>query len=254
MTDYEAATRKAIQKHFPEADIFGCFFHYVQAIHKAFKRHGMLNDAKFDNALQEMSALALLPNDFVVKGFITIDEKMGESIRWKTFREYWLDEWAHANISVYGISDRTNNFSESLNNTINSLNGKNPKIWDLITNLKLIEMQRSDELRNNVAGEMIVTARSKEMKRLDEKIIRATNEFKKEKDVSLFLKNVTYNDRFESFFKIRIFIEGVDKDTDFIDDSDHKIIPNSCNINLNFVRRALKRRATVDNEGNIKLQ
>lgn len=34
MTDYEAATRKAIKEQFPTSRISGCFFHYVQAIQR----------------------------------------------------------------------------------------------------------------------------------------------------------------------------------------------------------------------------
>lgn len=44
MSDYEPATRKALVKHFPMARICGCFFHYVQAMHVALKKHGMLKD------------------------------------------------------------------------------------------------------------------------------------------------------------------------------------------------------------------
>lgn len=54
MTDYEQATCKALMKHFPNARISGCFFHYVQTIHKAFKRKGMLKEEKFQDALQEV--------------------------------------------------------------------------------------------------------------------------------------------------------------------------------------------------------
>lgn len=30
MTDYEAATRKAIKDQFPNSKVTGCYFHYVQ--------------------------------------------------------------------------------------------------------------------------------------------------------------------------------------------------------------------------------
>lgn len=76
MSDYESATRKALKKHFPEAIICGCYFHYVQAIHKAFKRFGMSKDDKFKDAIQEVSALALLPNEFIVPAFDIIQKKM----------------------------------------------------------------------------------------------------------------------------------------------------------------------------------
>lgn len=245
MTDYEQATRKALMKHFPNARISGCFFHYVQAIHKAFKRRGMLKDEKFQDALQEVSALALLPNDFILPGFNYIDKQMVglRSKRWADFSAYWRGQWPKAHISVYGLTDRTNNFSESLNNITNSLNGPRPDIWKLISNLKLIEMQRSDELKNNVASAMITTRKSNEMIHLNRKIKKATDIFDGNRDVGEFLKNVTFKDKFESFFKARIFIVGVDDDdADDDDDFDGPIIPNTFNDQLNFLTASLKRK------------
>lgn len=156
------------------------------------------------------------------------------SKRWKKFCEYWENYWPKLNISVYGLADRSNNFSGSLNNITNSLNGKRPHIWQLISNLKLVDMHKSDELKNNIAGEMITTKRSQEKIRLNEKINKATELFNKSQNVDMFLKNVTFNTRLESCFKERIFIAGLDED-DFIDDSDDEdIIPNWFNVELNF--------------------
>lgn len=123
MTDYEAATRKALKKNYPNARIAGCFFHYVQAMVKSTKRFGLRSDERFTDAIQKLSHLALLPNDFVLKGFESIDTALKNigSKRWERFRKYWLKQWGPANISVYGLVDRTNNFSESNNHSLNSL-------------------------------------------------------------------------------------------------------------------------------------
>lgn len=251
MTDYEPATRKALSKHFPEAIISACFFHYVQAIHKAFKRHGMLTEDKFQNALQEVSALALLPNDDVLPGFNIISMKMESlgSKRWKKFSSYWKKQWPGANISVYGLTDRTNNFSESLNNITNSMNGPKPDIWKLISNLKLVETHKSDELKNHVGSLMYTTRGSQEMSRLNDTINKATAIYNKNKNIEEFLANITFSKRLESFFKERIFIVGVDNDDLDDDNADYEdvIIPNSFNVELNFERRPLKR--TIANQG-----
>lgn len=65
MTDYEAATRKALKKHYPNARIAGCFFHYVQAMVKSTKRFGLRSDERFTDAVKKICYLALLPNEFV---------------------------------------------------------------------------------------------------------------------------------------------------------------------------------------------
>lgn len=103
MSDYEAATRKAVRKIFPAARLSGCYFHYVQAIVKSFKRYSLNNDDKFKNAREEVSALALLPNEYVVQGFETISKRFKKSKRWKLYSEYWMKQWSGAYISVYGM-------------------------------------------------------------------------------------------------------------------------------------------------------
>lgn len=69
MADYEAATRKEAIKHFPQARIIGCWFHYVQAINRVAKRFGLLKDDRFLDAVKQISALALLPHNYVKDGF-----------------------------------------------------------------------------------------------------------------------------------------------------------------------------------------
>lgn len=124
--------------------MFGCYFHYVQAITKAFRRYGLTKKtSKFDLTMQKVSALALLPNDFVIIGFEFIAKNFIKSKTFKRFADYWRKQWAGANISVYGLVNRTNNFAESLNKSINLLIGnRHPHIWRLVHNLKLVEQTR----------------------------------------------------------------------------------------------------------------
>lgn len=106
MADYEAATRKALKRQFPNARISGCYFHYVKAINKASRRFGLSKDSKFETAIQKVSALALLPNEFISKGFQIINDENRDfiySARWKRFKNYWKRQWRKANISVFGL-------------------------------------------------------------------------------------------------------------------------------------------------------
>lgn len=134
MTDYESATRKAMKEVFPTSLISGCFFHYVQAIQKASKRFGLRNkntgSEKFEAAINKISALALLPNEYITEGFELICKSVAKSTRWDRFSGYWIRQWAKANISVYGMRHRTNNFSETLNRLINLLIGKKTQTSD----------------------------------------------------------------------------------------------------------------------------
>lgn len=235
ISDYEAATRRAIREVFPKSRLSGCYFHYVQAIVKKFKSFG-LNCEKFSNARQQVCALALLPNEKVVEGFQIISKPFkSSSQRWNRFKKYWMRYWAVANISVYGLKDRTNNFAESLNKTLNTiLKSRHPNIWTLINNLKNIESMRSDELRKASKGHIPKTKRNRAMKKLNQKIKKCTKYFKKTGNVTRFLKKVTFLENVESYYQIRISYDT---------DEDDEIIPNNLNDKSNF-RARFPREAT----------
>lgn len=217
MSDYEAATRKALKIEFPRARISGCYFHYVKAINKAARRFGLAKDEKFQSAIQKVSALALLPNEFISSGFNIIDKENSSlkySVRWGRFKKYWNRQWSKANISVYGLLDRTNNFAESTNKSLNVLaKVKGPNIWILIEHLKTLEMDKTDELKKHEKGEIfkIKIESSAEMIWLNDQISKATKIFERTQNVGKFLQNITCRDRLENFFKERIYLDGVDQ-------------------------------------------
>lgn len=230
MTDYEAATRKALKKHFPNARIAGCFFHYVQAMVKSTKRFGLRSDERFNDAVKKLCHLALLPNDFVVTGFASIDNSLTNinSTRWERFRKYWLKQWGSANISVYGLVDRSNNFSESNNKSLNSLLMKHhPNIWYLIKTLKLLEMDKSDQIGRATKGEMIETKRNKDVVLFNEKVAKATKSFDEDQDIDRFLERVTYGENVELFVKDQVNIMDESCDDDIDDEGDEEVIPNN---------------------------
>lgn len=91
MADYEAATRKEAKKHFPQARIVGCWFHYIQAVNRVAKRFGLLKDDKFSDAVKYISVLALLPHNYIQDGFDYIGklQKMSK----KTYRVFACNRW-----------------------------------------------------------------------------------------------------------------------------------------------------------------
>lgn len=239
MTDYEAATRKALIKHYPNARLAGCFFHYVQAMVKSTKRFGLRSDDRFLFAIKKVCHLALLPNEFILPGFESVEQDLGniESTRWTRFRTYWLKQWGSANISVYGLVDRSNNFSESNNKSLNLLLMKNhPNIWFLIKTLKLLEMDKSDQINRAVQGEMIKTKQSKDVVSFNEKVAKATELFDKDQDIRRFLQRVIYGDNVELFVKDQVNIMDDNSDADIDDENDEEVIPNNYNRESDFRR------------------
>lgn len=184
--------------------------------------------------------MALLPNQFVSIGFKLISKHFKNSKRWNRFKLYWEKQWAEAHISVYGLKHRTNNFSEALNRTINLLiERKNPNIWKLIHNLKIVEMLKSDELEQVVEGAILKCNRKKQMIRLNAKIEEATNQFNLTQDVDTFLKNVTFDENLENIFRKHI---GAEDECD--EDLSEDIIPNDYDVQSDF-RQNHQRKAAV---------
>lgn len=235
MSDYEAATRKAVKKHYPNAKISGCFFHYVQAIVKRAKKMGLRRDAKFSDAVKQVCALALLPNDFVVQGFKSIEETFKiKSKRWTAFKKYWMKQWSSANISVYGLVDRTNNFSESNNKSLNLLlQSRHPNIWILIKHLKSLENDKSDLILRSSKGEM-KSGRDRDMIRLNQKIEKATKLFEEDEDVQKFLRRVTFEENLDVYVKDRVNIMDNCDDYDEDEIDDDEVIPNDYNVESDF--------------------
>lgn len=200
--------------------------------------------------MQKIAALALLPNEFVVPGFQSIAKQHAKSRIFSRFAKYWHRQWAEANISVYGLKNRTNNFAESLNKTINLLIGnRHPHIWRLLYNLSLVEVDRSDELVRIMAGDMIEKRRNNAMKTLDKKIKKATQKFNDDEDVARFLDRVTFNEDFRIHFKERIFIDGVDEASKVNndDDEDDEVIPNDF-LKISNIRKSHPRKCSSKNK------
>lgn len=218
VTDYECATRKAILEQFPGVRLTGCYFHYIQALMKKGRRMGLLKDEELKSAINKIGALALLPQNYVMEGFNSISKNVKNSKRWIEFRKYWLFQWKNANISVYGLKHRSNNFSETLNRTINKLIGtKGPNIWKLILNLQSLEMIKSDELEQ-VAG-LPPIRQSKKTILFNKKVETATKQFEKTEDVMEFLDYITFTEDFTTMYNVQ-------EDPDDHNDSECPIIPN----------------------------
>lgn len=225
MSDYEAATRKAIRQVFPKARMSGCYFHYVQAVVKKFKKFGMRDDENFKDVREQVCAIALLPNEKIIEGFEIVSKTIKRSERWTRFSAYWMRTWSKANISVYGLKDRTNNFAETLNKTLNKLiKSRHPDIWTLITNLRKVEDLKSIELKKVEKGLMPqrkVNTKTK-LANLDDKIQKATAIFEKTGKVKDFLRRVTYNVSAEVIFEVEQRIGRFKDDYSSDDDSDEE--------------------------------
>lgn len=159
--------------------------------------------------------------------FYFADKKATNSRRWNRFKSYWLKQWKPANISVYGIVDRTNNFAESLNKSLNVLIGaRHPNIWKLIERLKLLDLDYSKKIQQASKGKIFREYKKQLTTSTNKQIKSATEIFDRTKDIERFLQNVTYDIRLDVLLKERLNINEMDEDEKHDYD---EIVPNSFN-------------------------
>lgn len=252
MSDYEAAVRKMVRKHFLNARLSGCYFHYVKAVNKQARRFGLAKQVQFQQPIRELTALALLPQDYVTEGFDLIDNRIEESAQWIRFKSYWQRQWLPANISVYGLKNRSDNFSESFNRSFNLLNGKpHQNIWIVLKNLKRMEMDKADQLLKHHPGKMMKKATNRISENLNKKIDEATNRFNETGDVHRFLQNISQDDQIQKACKQSHLLEDDEDDAD----NEELFIPNDFNENAIFKKiekPQLKRKSESNENKGIK--
>lgn len=174
-----------------------CFFHFVKAIKKNAKKFGLSKDEKFVRPILEACCIALLPNNYIKEGFEYVRTQRSDSSRWDRFCAYWDRQWAISNISVYGLRNRTDNFSETLNRSTNLLSGKpHQNIWQVIRTIRKVEMEKTDELLEHVLGKIFKLKQNRSTTYLNTKIVDAMLKFEETEDVGSFLKNVSYRSDF----------------------------------------------------------
>ena len=126
--DFEMAIRNAVKNVWPEINVFGCNFHFCQALRRKARSMDYLlerieNSPKHAEILMMFMRSSLLPlnmiNDGIdaIKTFIGKDEELAQNF--ETFIEYfdftWLGRYPPEHWCVSGQRFRTNNHIEGYN-------------------------------------------------------------------------------------------------------------------------------------------
>lgn len=101
-------------------------------------------------------------------------------------------------------------------------------------NLKLLEMDKSDQISRAFQGEMIKTKQSKDLKLFNEKIENANALFDQDQDIVRFLQRVSYEENVELFVKDQVNIMDISCDADIDDENDEEVVPNNYNRESDF--------------------
>ncbi|XP_044594352.1 uncharacterized protein LOC123271884 [Cotesia glomerata] len=151
MTDFETALLRPIRTIFSEATHKGCFFHFCQAIIHKLKDLRLFNLIwNWRNGqilLRKFLALALLPAQVIGVTYNwliqTLPNEIANALRpfIVYFRRQWINIISSEQLSIFGLVNRTNNYSEAYNRVLRLRLGPHPTIWDFterLTNLLCI--------------------------------------------------------------------------------------------------------------------
>lgn len=102
ITDYEMGLRKAIQSEFPNAKLFGCWFHFTQAVrrqvvmkYKELAKY-IRENKKASLEYHKLLVLPLLPASHIVSSFESIKEAILEfdhHFNFMSFLGYYEIQW-----------------------------------------------------------------------------------------------------------------------------------------------------------------
>lgn len=159
--DFEMGLRNAAKNVWPEISVFGCNFHYCQALRRNAKSYDYLfkkieNCRKHKEVLKMLMRASLLPIEMVydgidaIKKLIENDKDLKENFN--SFMEYfnrtWLQRYTPDDWCVFGQRYRTNNHIEGYNCKIKNWIPLNPTPFDFLESLLDLAYDADAEYQN----------------------------------------------------------------------------------------------------------
>ena len=152
IVDFELAMHQAFQSVFPNAELYGCHFHFNQCLFKRFKGlEGYSTQPSFKSLLNTLFALPFLPLNDVESGWELVKGRLSLYPEAQPIINYFQDTWMHGNYSpalwncynrTLSNIPRTNNIAEGGNNALRTTFGcSKPTLWKFIEQLKKVQSQ-----------------------------------------------------------------------------------------------------------------
>lgn len=183
--DYERAAINAINRIFPNANVYGCYFHFGQCLWRKIQNLGLqawYNDPANTNLIKSIQALAFVPVPQVIESFQalleTIDDETDDVLG--DFLTYFETTWIGAlqrgrrrrplfSLEMWNVHDRQ---AEGLPRTTNSLEGwhrsfsqrvsiKHPTICRLVSKIRKEQSEWELTVEQVMAGIIIRQVKKK---------------------------------------------------------------------------------------------
>ena len=153
MADFEKAEKKAFEATFKQCQVYGCGFHYCQALMKNVAEHGLKKlyrkNGNFRYYIRKYMMLMLVPIDDVKEVWqklkveaettdVVPSEYVSQFNNWFAYHETtWIDgTYSIEDWNRFGNDVGTNNLAESVNASLLEKLGKHPSLTKWITGIQ----------------------------------------------------------------------------------------------------------------------
>lgn len=159
--DFEIGLRNAAKNVWPAISVFGCNFHYSQALKRKaesydYLREKITNCPKHKEILMMFMRASLLPMEMVFDGIDAIKNLVENDkdlkLNFKSFIDYfnstWMQRYNPNDWCVYGLRYRTNNHIEGYTSKIKNWIPLNPTPFDFLEALLDLAYDADAEYQN----------------------------------------------------------------------------------------------------------
>ena len=158
MSDWEPAARNAFKMVFPQAKIYGCWFHYTQRIWAKLQKLGLVQSFR-DNPeiaayIKQLMAIPFLPAPLIIPTFnfllmpIVQNTEKSKIEKLKSYcKKRWINQITPEELSIYELNIATNNGAESYHSKLKSIiKTSHPRIWTFMETLNEIIQDTDNDI------------------------------------------------------------------------------------------------------------
>lgn len=164
--DFESAMRAALKIVVPNLQVYGCWFHFVQALRRKLASMNELNDLVRTNKdaksiFRKFQCLALLPVDTIFRAYVWLLREalnVHKLPEFSPFIDYFKNQWLNRvkpeNFSVFMKPTRTTGAAEASNGKANKIFRTHGNFFNFVETLQNEEAVKSDQFDRDVSGSM----------------------------------------------------------------------------------------------------
>ena len=176
MSDWEKGSRNAFKYVYPGTRIYGCWFHYTQAIWKYIRKFGLTssyrNVPELSVFVRQIMAIPFLPNVLIYSTYSCLQppklqeiekRKLDDFIKY--FKKYWLTQITPSELSIFELENCTNNGVESYHARQKCLfKSSHPRIWNFMDTLNNLIADYDNDISRIKHGYEITRSRKKQVR------------------------------------------------------------------------------------------